>query len=67
MMSAIVCSYYCDILNWENQIKKLKEVNCSVIEHDEIDLMGLKIFASSYTLTPPYGKTAFQIEESKME
>ena len=37
------------------------------MEHDEIELMGLKIFASSYTITPPYGKTAFQIEESKME
>ena len=48
------------------QVQRLKEVCVTYLEHDYAEVGGVKLFASSYTVMPPYWNTAFQIEEDKL-
>jgi hypothetical protein len=50
-------------MSTDNQIMKFKEAGVHLLFHDHLVIDGVKIFASSYTVIPPYYQTAFQITQ----
>lgn len=48
-------------MSTENQIMKFKEAGIHLLFHDYLEIGGVRIFGSSYTVIPPYYQTAFQI------
>lgn len=50
----------------EKQIQRLKDAGALYLDHDYVEIDGVRIFASSYTPKPFYAETAFQIDDEKM-
>lgn len=51
----------------ESQLARLAEAGATYLEHDLVELGGVRVFASAYTQIPPYWFTAFQVSEEKMD
>lgn len=50
----------------QKQLERLKEAGATYLEHDYAEVGGVRLFASAYTVMPPYWSTAFQIGEDKL-